>query len=572
MKATRYTQMMVEYYNSKGLWTPETWPDTYEKNARIYPDKEAFVSFDNSKRMAMTWAEFNQAINRLALGFLELGLKSDDRVLCQLPSRVENALIRVSLEKAGLIHCYSPINTWEAENDHFLSSLEAAAVVTVPVYHKRKHYELFQQLRDSGRHPYLKHIFLVGDDLPEGALSISQMIQTPIEERYPADYLADKTISAYDVSQVMTTTGSTGMPKMVEMTTNANRVHGKVYLEKWQVTNKDICFTTGFLWSGPTICGIFVVPQVGGKLIMMETFDAAEALQIIEKERPTYITCFPPQIIDLVNHPDFDKTDKSSLRFFHTAGAPFPIGLVRECEEKFNIPYMNGFGAVDSSMVFTCEIDTPKEIRLNYIGKPSKWDEYKVIKSDGNLAKTGEVGVLYWKGAGGTGGYYQNPELTKKVWGELGMDGWYNTEDAAWIDEDGNVCLVGRVRDMILRGGQNIYPSEIEDSLSNHPKVVGVQVVPMPDTRLGEKTCAFVIPKQGEEFTFEEMIACLDGEKMARYKHPERLEIVDSFNMVGEKINKRALSLRICRQLVAEGKVSNEIAEDFERKHKLTSL
>ena len=123
---------------------------------------------------------------------------------------------------------------------------------------------------------------------------------------------------------------------------------------------------------------------------------------------------------------------------------------------------------------------------------------------------------------------------------------------------------------MILRGGQNIYPSEIEDALSTHPKVNGVQVVPMPDTRLGEKTCVFIIPKKGEEFAFEEMVAYLSEKNMAKYKHPERMEIVESFNMVGEKVNKRALSLRICRQLLVEGQISEETAEDFERKHKLS--
>jgi non-ribosomal peptide synthetase component E (peptide arylation enzyme) len=572
MKATRYTPEMIERYTNQGLWTSETWPDIYANNARLYPDKEAFVSYGRGKRMAMTWAGFLRATDRLALGFLEMGLEKDARVLCQLPSCIENVLMRISTEKAGLIHCYSPINTWESENDHFLNGLQASAVVTIPVYHRRNHYELFRQLANSGRHPHLKYIFLVGDDLPAGALSISQMMETPIEDRYPADFLAGKAVSAYDVSQVMTTSGSTGMPKMVEMTTNSNRVHGQVYLEKWELGHDDICFTTGFLWSGPTVCGLFVLPQVGGKIIMEETFDTEEALQIIEREKPTYISCFPSQVIDMVNHPDFDKYDKSSLRFFHTAGAPFPVGLIKKCEDAFKIPYMNGFGAVDSSMIFTFGINSPMEIRHTYIGTPSKWDEYKVVKSDGTTAKKGEVGVLYWRGPGGTGGYYQNVEQTKKVWGELGLEGWYNTEDAARIGEDGNVCLVGRVRDMIQRGGQNIFPSEIEDAISAHPKVAGVQVVPMPDTRLGEKTCAFVIPKKGKVFNFEDMTARLAEIKMARYKYPERLEIVESFEMVGQKINKRGLSLRICRQLLAEGQISQEIANDFERKHKLSGL
>ncbi|MFC1905397.1 AMP-binding protein [Chloroflexota bacterium] len=571
MKPTRCTPEMIEYYTNKGLWTSETWPDIYARNAQLYPDREAFVSYGRGERMAMTWAEVDQAVNRLALGFLELGLKKDDRVLCQLPSCIENVLMRVSLEKAGLIHCYSPINTWEVENNNFLSGLEAAAVATVPEYHRRNHCQLFQQLHDSGRHPYLKHIFVIGDDIPPGALSISKMIQTPIEKNYPPDFLDGKQVSAYDVAQVMTTTGSTGMPKMVEMTTNANRAHGMVYLEKWQVSHDDIGFTTGFLWAGPTICALFVLPQVSGKIIVMETFEPGEALQIIEKEKPTYITAFPSQIIDITNHPDFNKYDKSSLRFFQTAGAPFPKILIKECEEKFQRPYMNGFGAVDSSMVFTTELNAPPEIRLNSIGKPSKWDEYKVVKEDGSLAKPGEVGILYWRGPGGTTGYYQNPEMTRKVWGTLGLDAWYNTEDAVMVGEDGNISLVGRASDMIQRGGQNIFPAEVENILSGHPKVSQSQLVAMPDIKLGEKACAFVIPKKGEVFIFNEMVTYLGEKQLAKYKHPERLEIIDSFPMVGQKINKRALSLQVCRKLLAEGKIPEKLAEDFQYKHKLLS-
>ncbi len=560
---------MEEYYREKGLWTSETWPDIYDRNARLYPDKEAFVAYVGLKRTAKTWAEMKKAIDRLALGFLELGLKKDDRVLCQLPSCIENIAITLACHKAGLIHCYSPINTWELENDSFLSGLEAAAVVTIPQYHNRNHYELFRHLRESGRHPYLKHILLVGEDVPAGSLSIRNMIDTPIEERYPVDYLDGRQVSAYDISQVMTTSGSTGIPKMVEQTTNGTRLHGLGYIERFGLTGQDTGFTTGYLWSGPTTCNLWVMPQVGGRIIMVETFDASEALQIIEREKPTYFSGFPPQIIDVARHPDLARYNTDSIRFVLWAGAPFPFGVARECEDNLKCHLVSGLGSVDSCMLFIGDIEDGVEIRLETVGRPLPWDECKVVKNDGSDANAGEVGTLYWRGASGAGGYYKNPELTRQAWGASGLEGWYNTEDAAFNDADGNLHLVGRVRDMVLRGGQNIFPAEIEDILSGHPKVAEVQIVPMPDTRLGEKACAYVVTKDGQQLTFEEMISYLAGKNLARYKLPERLEIADSLPRVGQKINKRALALDICRKLLEEGKISEELAGDFEKKRNL---
>ena len=367
----------------------------------------------------------------------------------------------------------------------------------------------------------------------------------------------------------MTTTGSTGIPKMVEMPTNSTRAHGKAHFEKWDLTGNDIFFTPAFFWTGPTSCGVYVMPQVGGKIIMEETFDAGEALQIIQNERPTYWGSFPSQVIDLVSHADFDKYDKSSLRFFHTAGAPFPPTQVEECENKLKVPYMNGYGAIDSSMLFLSKMGTPKEIRLTTAGKPSKWDDYKVVKADGSTAEAGEIGTLYWRGPGGSSGYYKDIELTKKIWGELGKNGWYNTEDAAYLDKEGYVHLVGRVRDLVLRGGQKIFPSEIESVISGHPEIAGVQIVAMPDTRLGEKACGYIIPKGKAEINLDKIGAYLGEKGVAKVKYPERVEIIKEFPMVGQKINRRALSLDICNKLAAEGEISAKLTEDFKKMHNL---
>lgn len=569
MKPTRWTPEMEEYYTGKGLWTSETWPDIYDRNARLYPHKEAFVAYTGLKRKSKTWAEMKQAINRLALGFLELGLRADDRILCQLPSCIENIAVSIACQKAGLIHCYSPINTWELENDNFLKGLKATAVVTVPEYHKRNHYDLFRQLRDSGRHPYFKHIFLVGEDIPSGALSINGMIDTPIEDKYPADYLDGRQVSAFDVHQVMTTSGSTGLPKIVEETTNGMRLHGLGYINNFKLTSADTAFTSGYLWTGPSLCSLPVMPQIGGRMLMVETFDAGEALEIIDREKPSYFSGFPSQIIDMARHRDLGKFDTSSLKFALWAGAPFPFGIARECEDNLKTRLVSAFGAVDSCMLFIAKAEDPPDIRLETVGKPLPWDECKIEKEDGSNAAVGEIGTIRWRGASGAGGYYQNPEQTKKIWGELGLNGWYNTEDAGYLDNDGNLHLAGRVSDMVQRGGQNIFPGEIEDILSAHPNVAEIYIVPMPDTRLGEKACAYIVTKSSKNLTLDEINAYLQGKNLAKYKLPERLEIIESSPKVGQKVNKRALALDVCRKMLNEGKIPEDLAIDFEKKRNL---
>ena len=575
MKPTRYTQEMVEEYTKRGWWNSTTLADIYDQNAFLYPDKEAMVGYWKGERRSVTWATFKKMTDRLALGFLELGLKRDERVLCQLPNCIENVAVRIALEKAGLIYCCSAINSWESENRRFIERLEPVAVVSLLEYHNRRNYKLFKDLRDSERYPAFKHLFLIDpeEETPDDAASIAKMMQIPLDEKYAADYLRRTQVDAYEVSHIATTTGTTGLPKLIELSANSLRIHGRAITERWNITSNDIGFTTALLWTGPSNPVILGIPQVGGTLILMESFDPGEALKIIERERATYYAGLPSQIIDMANHPEFGEQEAGSLRFFSFAGAPFPAGSARDCEERFKRPLVNYYGAMDSFMLFCSEPNDPPEIRWGSVGKVApSWDEFKIVDpKTGEKVPQGKEGLLYWRGPTGSGGYYRDIERTKEVWGALGLEGWYNTEDIAKVDEEGRVWLVGRARDMILRGGQNIFPLEIEELLSTHPKVMNASIVPMPDPRLGEKVCAYVIPKKGDVFSFEEMTAYLEEKGFAKYKWPERLEIIQSFPMIGAKVDKRVLISDICKKLLKESKVSKEIIESFIETGKLRS-
>ena len=565
MKLTRINQEMLKEYAEKGFWNSDTWPDMYDRNASLYPDREAAVGYRMGERRSVTWAVLKDLTDQLAAGFLDLGLKKDDRVLCQLPSCIENVAVKIALEKAGLIYAYSSINTWELENRMFIEGLEAPAVVSIPEYHGHNHYQLFKDLRDSRQYPFFKHLFLIGPEgkIPNDAISINRIIQRQAEHRSSFDFHRTQ-VDAFEVSHIATTTGTTGLPKLIELPANSLRLLGKCIIERWHISSRDIGFTTAFLWTGPSHPVILVLPQVGGTIILMDSFEPGQALKIMEQEKPTYFAGLPSQIIDMANHPEFDRRKVSSLRFLSFAGAPFPSGLAKKCEEKFERPILNLYGAMDSLMIFCADPKDPPEIRWGSPGKPSPWDEFKIADPQtGEQVPPGKEGILYWRGPTASGGYYRDPEGTKKVSGALGAGGWSNTGDMPRTDAEGRIWIVGRAKDMILRGGQNIFPLEIEELLGTHPNIVNVSIVPMPDTRLGEKACVYIIPKKGEVFTFEDMKAHLEKKGVAKYKFPERLELVNDFPKVGDKVDKRSLASDVCNKLFKEGKISKEIVEHF---------
>jgi non-ribosomal peptide synthetase component E (peptide arylation enzyme) len=572
MKATRWTKEMINEYTRRGFWTSVTWPDIYDRNASLYPDKEAIVGYRNGERKSTTWETIKNLTDRLAGGFLKFDFKKDDRVLCQLPNGIENVAIKIAFEKAGLIFAHSAINTWELENEEFLKGLEASAVVSLPEYHDRNHYNLFRDLHHSGRYPYFKYLFLIGlpEEIPSDAISIEKMLQNQMEDNDPAPSFRRTQVDAFEVSHIATTSGTTGLPKLIELSANSLRLIGRCVIERWNIRSNDIGFTTAFLWTGPSHPVILAVPQVGGTIILMDSFEPAEAIKIIEQEKPTYFAGLPSQIIDMANHPEFDRRKVSSLRFLSFGGAPFPSGLAKKCEEKFERPLLNLYGAMDALMIFCSGPNDPPEVRWGSPGKASSWDEFKIVNPEtGEQVPPGEEGILYWRGPTASGGYYRDPKRTKEVWGTLGIQGWYHTGDVARADKEGRIWIVGRAKEMILRGGQNIFPLEIEELLGTHPHIINVSIVPMPDTRLGEKACAYIIPKKGKVFTFEDMKVYLEKKGLAKYKFPERLELVNDFPKVGDKVDKRSLASDICNKLFKEGKISKELVENFIRTGKV---
>ncbi|MFQ5827322.1 MAG: class I adenylate-forming enzyme family protein, partial [Dehalococcoidia bacterium] len=272
----------------------------------------------------------------------------------------------------------------------------------------------------------------------------------------------------------------------------------------------------------------------------------------VQEERVTVAALVPTQLMMMVRHPDFEKYDLSSLRVVVSTGAALAYQDGVEAEERLGVPVVQAYGSTDSGNGGFADMDENREERLLTVGKVLPGIERKLVDDEGKEVPQGEVGEVWLRSPAAGSGYYRDIETTRQAWTE---DGWFKMGDLGRINRQGNLVLVGRKKDMIIRGGQNIYPAEVENLLMSHPNVYQAAIVGMPDPLLGEKCCAYVVPRPGQEFTFDEMVAFLRTKDLAPYKLPERLESLAELPMVaeGQKVDKNALHKDIEAKLKAEG-------------------
>lgn len=285
---------------------------------------------------------------------------------------------------------------------------------------------------------------------------------------------------------------------------------------------------------------------------MLEEFSGEGALELVEKEKATAIGVVPTHLIRMLEA-DTSKYDLSSLRFIRSAGGYLSPQVAEEAEEAFGASITSDLGTQDKGSVSGCRVEDSKDLRRRTVGRMLPGNKVRLLDKDSHeMVAEGEPGVLYFRGPHAPAGYFRDEELTATV---FDPDGWTTTEDIVKFDQE---CLwiLGRAKDMIIRGGQNIYPAEVEGLLNDHPKVSSVAVVGYPDREMGERACAYVIPKPGENFSMEEMVEFLKSKQIAMYKLPERLEVVSEFPAVGDsgKVNKETLKKDIKEKIEREMK------------------
>jgi len=546
-KVTRYTKDMVDEYISKGYWTGETTAELWDRNAGLFGNEEALV--DSRKRL--TWSQIKQRSDSMATNLLDTGFQRDELIFLLVPNCVESYIVRLACEKAGVL-CFTALTgIRELEIEYILKNYGIKGIVVQSQFRSFDYNRAISGMM-SGL-PDLKYIFSIGDNIPENTISIEEICSKPVGN---LNRLEETSFKMDEVAIIALTSGTTGMPKVAEHPAGSRIALGDSYHKKLDLKKDDIILNVinAVAGLGAPICYSSVRP--GAKTVMMEIWNAKEALKVIEKERPTVLLTTPAQLAMLLQEHDFDKYDTSSFRVVYCGTSPLSYEIAKAGEVKLKIPVLNAYGSFDGGGISGTSVYDKEETRLHTAGQPHYGNEVIIIDEQDNEVARGEEGELTFRGPCTCSGYYKDMERTKEMWGTLGKDGWFHTGDLAKLDGENNIILTGRKKEIIIRGGQNIYPSEIEGLLFMHPKVKHVAVVPMPDPIMGEKACAFVTTKDNEEVTFEEMIAFLMEKKIAKYKLPERLEIRESLPLRDEqKVAKNGLIEEIKGILAAEGKI-----------------
>lgn len=551
MKPIRYTNKIIEEFRSGGYWTDETFADFWLKNARERPDSEALV--DSSMRI--TWAEAAKLMNRFALAWIDLGLNKDDRVILQAPNCAYGFLARIASERAGLINITVMPYLRHKELRHIIGKIDPRAIIIPGIYRKFNYLEMVEEIKQE--FPSLKYTFLLDETIsspyPENTYSLLQLAKQPWEEKLPKGTLEKRRFHpTEDVGALTSTSGTTGVPKIVEWPLAPRLMTSKCRVEIWELTGDDVALAVApFAGGAAGTLTYFAAPLVGTKIVLLEEFTPEGALEMIQNERVTAIGVVPTHIIRMLEQ-DLSKYDLSSLRFIRSAGGYLPPKVAMEAEERLGGRITSDLGTQDVGSVSGCSVDDPGDVRRRTVGKPLRGNRIKLLDENGNEVSEGEPGILYLRGPHSPAGYWRDPEATREVFDD---DNWTTTGDIVKL-EDGRIWIMGRQKDMIIRGGQNIYPAEVEGLLNEHPKIASIAVVAMPDKEYGERACAYVVPKAGDTFTFDDMVSFLKSKKLAMFKLPERLEIIDAMPTVGDsgKVDKKVLKKDIEDKVAVEEK------------------
>ena len=538
MKPIRYRDEMVSEFVSKGYWTNETFFDFWERNAREYGDREALVD----SRYRLTWAEAKAEVDAIAAAWVKMGIPKFARIIIQSPNSVYGFLSRIACERAGLISLTVYPYLRQRELEYMVERTEASAVVIPHVYRSFDYLEMYKGLKD--RFPHLTQIFLFDNDVPrnapDGTYSLTRQARQTAAEGIDVSTLEERRLDPlWNVGLLTSTSGTTGLPKLVEWPVAPRVCTSKGRVDIWNLTKEDTTLAIAPHAGGAAgTLTYFAAPLVGAKTAMLEEFSPEGALELIEKERATAIGVVPTHLVRMLEANPAEH-DLGSLRFIRSAGGYLSPQLAEEAEKAFGAVITSDLGTQDMGSVSGCRVEDPKELRRRTVGRMLPGNEVRLMREDGKEVPPGEPGILYFRGPHAPAGYYRDEELTATVFDE---NGWTSTGDIVKFDQD---CLwiLGRAKDMIIRGGQNIYPAEIEGLLNEHPGVAAAAVVGYPDREMGERACACVILKEGQSLTFEQMVDFLKGKGMAMYKLPERLEVVEAFPTVGDsgKIDKKAL-------------------------------
>lgn len=548
MIETILTREMITHYTKLGLWQNKLWTDYILENAQRFPNREAIVD----RKHRITFQQWKDSVDQMAINLLRLGIEKEDRVGLQLPNWWEFIFLRFALHRIGAISIPLPPDWRQREIGYILKETEAKAYFIPDIFRNFNYIEIAQNLWKELSQ--LKYVIVVGENLSKLSKRMEPFdsLLSPVSKQ-EIEKLNSIKISPDEVDIIASSSGSTAFPKLVLRTPNQVGAMLGPIAERHELTPEDTVLGIAPITRGVGYLAVGTALVSGAKLVLLERFSPEETLKLMAQEEVTVVLGVPTEIIKILACPDIPKYDFRSLRCFTNGGAALPPAVAEELALKLKCKVMSGYGAVEGGLPTWTSLDDPPEKAYTTVGRTLPGMEMAIFDETGKQVPPGEIGEIVYRGANCSLGFYKNIEDYRKLYDP---QGWFFSGDLGQIDKDGYLKIVGRKKEIIIRGGANISPKEIEEILQTHPKIEQVVVVKMPDKVMGEKACAYVIAKANQTINFEEMISFLREKDLATYKFPERLEVVKAFPMTAsEKVLKKELEKDIAIKLEKEGTI-----------------
>jgi 2,3-dihydroxybenzoate-AMP ligase len=518
-------------YIANGWWRNVTFGYALDEVAEKYPDKEAFV--DNKVRL--TFTQLRETINRLAANLVELGIVKGDRVLLQLPNWSEFLFSFYALQKIGVPAVLMLPRHGLREIDHFSCMTKAKAWIMPENYHKTNYIPMIVQALKSN--PTLKHIIIVRGRENSSFISFDKLLNGRTPDRKPQ--IIGNGPETSDVAFIMPTGGTTGLPKAVPRTHNSAICDAWYRTEAREQGKDEICLLSVPLEHNLGLAAMNGTILTGGKLVFLDSTKPEDFCETIEKEKVTCAPLVPTLLSRLVNFSNLDNYDLRSLRALYVGGAKTPPDIIRAVHKRMGNIYICAFGMSEGTGC-TTRLDDNLDVILNSVGKPCcPHDDYRIVDDEGREVPVNTEGELIVKGPSIFFGYLNNPEENARAFTK---EGYFITGDRAVIDENGYFRITGRSKDIIIRGGENISPADIEVMIREHPKVEDIAVIGIPDEEFGERVCAYIKTKGDTTISLSDITGFLSEQGASVLQLPERVEIIDNIPLTNiGKPDKKAL-------------------------------
>lgn len=517
-----------------------------------YPDHEAVVYADRDYRQ--TWREFSETVDRVARGLMALGVRKGEKVAVWATNVPHWVTLQFATARIGAILLTININYRSTEIDYILRQSETENIFIIDGYRDIDYlgtiYDLIPELRShprgslrSERFPHLKRVFFLGHEKHRGMHSMPEVMSLAEQVSEEDHRERRRSLDSNDVVNMQYTSGTTGFPKGV-MLTHLNIGNNGYWIGAYQNLGPEdrVCIPVPLFHCFGCVLGVLACVNHGSAMVILESYDPINVMMSIERERCTAVYGVPTMFIGILEHPLFDRFDFSTLRTGIMAGSPCPVKTMNECVEKMNMDEVTiVYGLTEASPGITqTRYDEPDNRRkCSTVGKAMPGIEAAIINPETDrFCGPGELGEICCRGYNVMKGYYNMHEETAEA---IDQEGWLHSGDIGMVDEEGYFAVTGRLKDMIIRGGENIYPKEVEEFIHHMKGVQDVQVVGVPSKKYGEQPGAFIRLRPGVSMTPEDVQDYCRG-KIAKYKIPRYVAFVDFYPLTASgKIQKYRL-------------------------------